>query len=88
MMSKPEVPDPSGWGVLHEWLEHGEVRAYLFGPLPSKRSAELVLGAFGCDCNTSVIPVSFPAGIAMGPSSEVIPAPPGMGSPHLPERLH
>jgi hypothetical protein len=85
MTAEDETP-PSGWGVLHEWLEHDEVHAYLFGPLPSKRDADRALNSFGCDCKTKVIPINFPADVVMHVRTDIMPPP--TGTPLLPERLH
>jgi hypothetical protein len=78
-----------GFGVLHEWIEDGDVKSYVIGPWPTEGLAELALASQTCDCTCKVIRVMFPDGVSMRL------AVPGMersgesqGDPLLPDRIH
>ena len=78
-----------GFGVLHEWIEDGDVKSYVIGPWPTEGLAELALASQTCDCTCKVIRVMFPDGVEMRLAR------PGMeesgksqGDPLLPDRIH
>jgi hypothetical protein len=52
-----------GFGVLHEWIEDGDVKSYVIGPWPTEGLAELALASQTCDCTCKVIRVMFPDGV-------------------------
>jgi hypothetical protein len=88
MLETPNLPTENGWGVLHEWLEHGEVKGYVYGPLPTIAHAEAALAAVGCDCATKIIGLVFPIGVTLSIPTEHVPASAPGGTPLLPDRKH
>ena len=78
-----------GFGVLHEWLEDGDVKSYVIGPFPTEELADVALASRTCDCVTKVIRVMFPNGVAMMVSRPGIEGPgKSQGDPLLPDRIH
>lgn len=77
-----------GFGVLHEWLEDGDVVSYVIGPYPSEGLAEVALASRTCDCITKVIRVMFPSGVVMAVATRSEAFAEGKGTPLLPDRIH
>jgi hypothetical protein len=76
-----------GYGVLHEWIEDGDVKSYVIGPFATEPLAEDALLSRTCDCATKVIRVMFPDGVVMQgtPRTDVSGS---QGDPLLPDRIH
>jgi hypothetical protein len=62
-----ENDGPDGWGVIHNNPNPGADHApeYMFGPVPIKALADLMVTAGNCDCRKHVVPVFFPRGIKL-----------------------
>lgn len=61
------MSEPNGWAIMHDrTLLHEEGEPfYLFGPLPSREIADLIVASLECECAKRVVPLFFPGGVTM-----------------------